>query len=248
MTGWRSLLLLVALTLATAPALAADPSVQDRETARELFEQGKTEMSVGRFAEAREHLQKSLDLVARPSVAFNLAVALRGMGRPKESAQLLAGMLRGDFGALAPDKRAEVTQLEREVRREIARVVIAVSGPPQVEVRIDGVLVARLASGQPHALETNPGQRVITLSAKNHDAIERTLVLAAGKSQSLRETLVLSRAARARSDSVLKSPWFWAGAGTLLTGALVGGYFVFHERERDPVTDPEFKIVQTLRY
>ena len=108
--------------------------------------------------------------------------------------------------------------------------------------------VATLASGHPSAIETNPGERVVTLSAKSHDSIERTLVLAAGKSQSLNETLVPSRSARQRSDSVFKSPWFWAGAGTLLTGAVVGSYLLFQDRERDPVSDPEFKIVQTLRF
>ncbi len=244
----RWLPLLLALCLVSVPALAAEPSAQDRETAKALFDQGKTEMSVGRFAEAREHLQKSLDLVARPSVAFNLAVALRGMGRPKESAQLLRRMLAGSFGALPADRRAEVVQLEHEVRRDIARVVISASGAPSIEVRIDGVLVATLTSSHPNALETNPGERVVTLSARQHDAIERTLVLAPGKSQSLSATLVPSRSARQERDSVFKSPWFWAGAGTVVAGALVGGYFVFRENEREPVTDPEFKIVETLRF
>lgn len=244
----RTWSLLLALYLAVVPARGAEPNAQDRETARALFEQGKSEMSVGRFAEAREHLQKSLDLVARPSVAFNLAVALRGMGRPKESAQLLRRMLAGDFGALPSDRQAEVRQLEQEVRRDIARVVISASGAPRIDVRIDGVLVATLTSGHSSAIETNPGERVVTLSARHHDSIERTLVLAAGKSQSLNAKLVPSRSAQREQGSVLKSPWFWAGAGTVVAGALVGGYFVFREREREPVTDPEFKIVETLRF
>jgi hypothetical protein len=244
----RALPLLLALCLAALPVRAAEPHAQDRETARALFEQGKSEMAVGRFAEAREHLQKSLDLVARPSVAFNLAVALRGMGRPKESALLLRRMLAGDFGALPADRQAEVLQLEQEVRRDIARVVISASGAPSIQVRIDGVLVATLTSGQPRSLETNPGERVVTLSARHHDPIERTLVLVAGKSQNLSATLVQSRSARQEQSSVLKSPWFWVGAGTVVAGALVGGYFVFREREREPVTDPEFKITETLRF
>src|SRR5688572_352578 len=155
----RVVRLLLALCLTSLPAGAAEPSEQDRESARALFEQGKSEMSVGRFAEAREHLQKSLELVARPSVAFNLAVALRGMGRPKESSLLLRRMLAGDFGTLPSDRRAEVVQLEQEVRRDIARVVVSASGAPSIEVRIDGVLVATLTSSHPSALETNPGER-----------------------------------------------------------------------------------------
>jgi hypothetical protein len=239
---------LLALCLAAAPVRGAEPGAEDRETARALFEQGKSEMSVGRFAEAREHLQKSLSLVARPSVAFNLAVALRGMGRPKESAQLLRRMLAGDFGVLPPDRRAEVVQLEQEVRRDIARVVVSASGAPSIEVRIDGVLVTTLTSSHPSAIETNPGERVVTLSARHHDSIERTLVLVAGKSQTLTAKLAPSRTARQEQGSVFKSPWFWAGAGTVVAGALVGGYFLFRERERDPVSDPEFKIVETLRF
>jgi hypothetical protein len=251
MLGRQARLLALALALCanSQPAGAADPA-PDREQAEALFERGKQAMSVGSFAEARELLQRSLELVPRPSAAFNLAVALRGMGRPKQSADVLSRLRTGQFGALPADKRSDVENLERAVRRDIAHVTVAASGASHVEVRIDGVRVASIEAGRVVTIEVDPGERVLSLSAKLKDSVERKLLLAPGGKRSVSVQLVPSRAALdgERSRSVLASPWFWAGSVTLVVGAVVGGYLLLQDRQRDPVSDPEFKIVQTLRW
>lgn len=175
----------------SSPAIA-----DDQREARELFERGKTAMNAGRFAEARELFERSLELVPKASAAFNLAVALRGMGRPKESHELLQRMLKGEFGELPPDKQREVATLANEARRDVAKLTIVARGAKAIELRLDGVRVGTVAPDRPLTLEVNPGERVVTFSAKLREPIERRVTLAPGKSAKLEAELELSREAR----------------------------------------------------
>jgi hypothetical protein len=50
------------------------------------------------------------------------------------------------------------------------------------------------------------------------------------------------------ASGVFASPWFWTGAAVVTVGAVVGGYLLFSDRERDPITDGEFQRVETLRW
>jgi len=303
--------MLVASLLFALGAQAAEPTEEQQEQARRLFEQGKEAIGAGRFAEAREMFQRSNELVPKASAAFNLAVALRGMGRPKESRDVLMRLLHGDFGKLPEDRRQQVEQLAEEARRDVSTLTVVARGAARIELRVDGARVADLVPNRALKLELNPGERVVTFTAKLRDPVERRIVLAAGKSASLQADLPLSRAARratlvvlAKDPSheveivgvgrgrgrferrldpgeyrvrvisphgsretnvtlepatehrveleppqrgVLSSPWFWTAAGAVAIGATVGGYFLLRDRERDPVSDPEFSVVETLR-
>jgi hypothetical protein len=164
--------------------------------AQQMFERGKDAMGVGRFADARECFQRSLELAPKASAAFNLAVALRGMGKPREADDVLQDLLAGRYGPLPEDRRAQVEQLATEARRDIATLVVEARGAPDVEVRVDGVREGEVGEGRSLTLRVNPGERVVTLAAKLRETLERTVVVAAGKSLRVNETLVLSRAAR----------------------------------------------------
>jgi hypothetical protein len=305
----RGRIVLASLLLA-ASVQAAEPSRQQQEEARQLFEQGKEAISAGRFAEAREMFQRSNELVPKASAAFNLAVALRGMGRPKESREVLVRLLRGDFGKLPDDRRQQVQKLADEARRDVSTLTVVARGAAQIELRVDGVRIGDLRPNLPLTLELNPGERVVTFTAKLRDPVERRVTLAPGKSARLSVELPLSRAGRratlvvlAKEPSheveivgvgrgrgrlqrkldpgdyrvrvispsgtretqvslqpatehrleleppqrVLASPWFWTAAGAVAISMVVGGYFLLQDRERDPVSDPEFSVVETLR-
>jgi len=43
------------------------------------------------------------------------------------------------------------------------------------------------------------------------------------------------------------SPWLWTGVGAVVVGLAVGAFFVFGEREEDPISDPVYGVIQTLR-
>lgn len=304
---WRFRILALVCLVATSALAAPNPELE----ARTLFDRGKQSMSAGRFAEASDLFQRSLALVPKPSAAFNLAVALRGMGRPKESAQVFGQLLAGKYGTLPVERRAEIQSLIREVEADVATLEISASGASRIDVRVDGVKLATITTRKSIAIRVNPGERVVTLSAKQRDPVERKVTLAAGKSGRVSATLTLSRAgrrarlvviAKRETDDVeidgvgrsrgrierrldpgnylirvysqegtresqvqllpatehrveldtpgkgglFSSPWFWVGAGAVVTGAAVGGYFLFQDRERDPVTDPVNGKVETL--
>jgi hypothetical protein len=188
---------LCAALLALTPLARAD--ALSGADAQQLFERGKEAMSVGRFAEARDWFQRSLDLSPKASAAFNLAVALRGMGKPKEADDVLQELLAGKYGALPDDRRRQVEQLAGEARRDVATLVVEARGAPAIEVRVDGARIAEIAGGASLSVRVNPGERTLTLAAKGRDTLERTVVVAPGKSLRVREELALSRAARQAS-------------------------------------------------
>ena len=196
------LLTLLALLGLTAGAAHAAPSAAQREEAKRLFEKGKEAMSVGRFAEAREHFQRSVDLVPKASAAFNLAVALRGTGQPKEARDVLKALLRDKYGRLPAERRSQVRQLAEEARADVAQLTIAVRGVPRADVRVDGTNVGKVARGKRLTVEVNPGERMVTLSARLRKSVERKVTVAPGKIAQLSVKLPLSKEAR-RSTLVL---------------------------------------------
>jgi hypothetical protein len=196
-------MLLVVLALSLAGRLAHAGEARDPGAdAQSLFERGKDAMSVGRFSEAERLFRQSVELVPKASAAFNLAVARRGMGKPKEAHDTLVELLAGRYGPLPDDRRSQAEELARETEGEIATIVIGMKGSPTAEVRVDGTRVGDMADGGTLSAAVNPGEHVVALSAKLRDSVERSVVVAPGKTARLATTLTLSRAAR-RANLVL---------------------------------------------
>ena len=40
---------------------------------------------------------------------------------------------------------------------------------------------------------------------------------------------------------------YWTGVGAVVIGLVAGGFLLFGEREEDPISDPVYGIVETLR-
>jgi hypothetical protein len=176
-------------------AHAANDDAKGAE-AQTLFERGKDAMSVGRFSEAERLFGQSVALVPKASAAFNLAVARRGMGKPKEAHDTLSELLAGRYGALPDDRRAQADELAHETEAEIATVIVAMTGSPTAEVRVDGAKAGDIADGGSLTASVNPGEHVVTLSAKLRDSVERRLIPGPGRTTRVAVHLTLSRAAR----------------------------------------------------
>jgi hypothetical protein len=196
------------VVLGLSPVIAAvgvARAGENRDTsadAQDLFEKGKDAMSVGRFSEAERLFRQSVELVPKASAAFNLAVARRGMGKPKEAHDTLVELLAGRYGPLPDDRRSQVEELARETQAEISTLVIAMKGSASAEVRVDGTRTGDAVDGASMTAKVNPGEHVVTLSAKLRDTVERSVVVAPGKTARIEATLTLSRAAR-RANLVL---------------------------------------------
>jgi hypothetical protein len=177
-------------------AAVAAPSEAPPNDPQALFEKGKDAMSIGRFAEAERLFQLSLDLAPKASAAFNLAVARRGMGKPKEAHDTLLELLAGRYGPLPDDRRAQTEELAHETERDISTLVVSMKGAPVAEVRIDGARIGEVTDGRELRTPVNPGEHLVTLSAKLRDTTERSVVAGPGKTSRVATTLTLSREAR----------------------------------------------------
>jgi hypothetical protein len=209
MTGRARRTLLFALGLSSpivsqkAVGVSFADEARDAGTdAQSLFERGKEAMSVGRFSEAERLFRQSVELVPKASAAFNLAVARRGMGKPKEARDTLVELLAGRYGPLPDDRRGQAEELARETEGEISTIVIGMKGAPSAEVRVDGTRVGDVTDSRALTAAVNPGEHVVALSAKLRDTVERSVVVAPGKTVRVATTLTLSRAAR-RANLVL---------------------------------------------
>lgn len=184
----------IALALALAPVRAAaqESSAQEsaprvdggeasrEEEARALFERGTSAVRAGRFADARRDLERSIALAPRASTAFNLVVALRGIGAVVEASALCDRLLAGALGEVSPERRAEASPVCRDAAAAIAQLRIAVSDGGPVEIRVDGVSLGRLAPGEELERALDPGRHVVTRIATGGAPADREITLEPG--------------------------------------------------------------------
>lgn len=224
-----------ALLFAAAPA-RADPESE----ARALFERGTTALRAGRFPEAEEDLGHSLELHPHPATAFNLAVALRGGGKPLGALRICDRLLHGAYGDLERERRTQAEEICTAAEGEVATLEVEAIGAARVDVRIDGETVATLADGQTVRRRLDPGRHVVSASAADHAGDERTVQISRGTSArvALRVVPIAVEGPRGGSSA---SPWPWiAGGVAVALGAVVVTALVLSEDEPIPVTNPAF--------
>lgn len=181
----RALLVAALVWLAAAPGSAQEASAAE---ARALFEGAVQAIEEGRFSDAVTALRRSLALEPRAPTAFNLAVALRGVGEARESRALFDRLLAGEFGPLPEARRAQVQPLRDEVAAEVAQLQVTVEGPDAPTLTVDG---AEVAPSEPRAfaLELDPGEHVVRATAVDWEPAQRELELSPGESRALSITL-----------------------------------------------------------
>ncbi|MEM9193951.1 MAG: hypothetical protein AAGF12_32550 [Myxococcota bacterium] len=244
--------LLVTSMMSSASAQRSNEPT-DADRARHLFEDGRNALERGRFAQAIERLEESLELYSNPSTAFNLAVAYRGATQSLESVDLLERLLAEEFGELPEDRQAEVqamrneTQLEvsgLEVRTDARNTHVELDGRAVDEARI--AVVERTEDGDLLQIELNAGEHVLALNAEGRRTVRRSLDLALGETRRLEVTLPEASLSEV-STSVFQSPWFWTVVGVVLVGATVGGILLFGETIADPASDSTYGVIVALR-
>lgn len=169
-----------------AVALAGTPlSARAQEDARALFERGTAAIHEGRFADARPDLERSLALDARPATAFNLVIALRGMGRLIDAGTACEALLAGEHGPLEDAQRVEAASICDDARRGVAHLRVRIGGTRPIEVRVDGVTLGDHAPGDEIDRSIDPGAHVVTAVAPGAEPVDRAVELARGASTEL---------------------------------------------------------------
>lgn len=182
--------------IASAPIASAQ---DDTTRARALFEGAVAAIDEGRFADAVVDLRESLSLSPRAPTAFNLGIALRGVGKAIESRDVFDRLLAGELGELPAARRAQVQALRDEVAAEVGRVRVRVDGPAGATVTADGLELEREADGT-FVAELDPGRHAIRATAVDHDPGLSDIELAPGEERTLTLTL---RAAIDEREGVL---------------------------------------------
>lgn len=157
--AWLALALLVAASPVgaqegTAATEGADPEAVAE--ARSLFEEGTRAVHQGRFREADEALTRSLVLVPHPATAFNLVVALRGLGAMVRARGVCERSL--ESAALDAERAAEARSLCDEVRASVAQLTVRAVGETPFVLRVDGAIQGELTPGQERSLALDPGE------------------------------------------------------------------------------------------
>jgi hypothetical protein len=183
----RTLGLLVLVAVAPAQALAQpeEPADEREEpdaasSARELFERAASALQGGRFQEASSLFERSLEAQPRPSTAFNLGVARRGLGDALGAVQVFEDLLDGAYGALEGPQRREARHLLREARADVGSIEVRIDGAPHASLVIDGEPRGRVEKGQPRTFRVNPGPRRLEAKAPGREPSTRTFRVEAG--------------------------------------------------------------------
>lgn len=151
------------------------PNVTPEAQARADFDEGVRFARELRWPEALAAFERSRARADRPNTAFNVAVALRQLGRLLAARQALRECIAMPQTAAEPELARDAALLLGVVVDAIARVSLSVE-PSDATVRVDGEAVA-----DPRALELDPGEHALTVNAEGHAEEHLTLSLRTGE-------------------------------------------------------------------
>lgn len=229
--------------------------MNDEARALQLFQEGTAALRKGDMPAARARLSESARLYPHPATAFNLAVAMKGMGDAVAALEQLEPLAEGKLGALPVEQQKQVRELLASLRGQTADVQLQLVDAKEVEVAIDAVPAGRLQRNAAHRMRVNPGRRVFEFSANGYSTQVRDLVVGKGETAELHVAmgapLALLRPPVAASKAEVTAPpwyrrtWFYVAASTVVVVAATGAYLLLQPNE--PQRDPVFGVTQTLR-
>jgi pentatricopeptide repeat protein len=180
-----SLILFVALALATPAYAQSQPSAADRTTARRLAIEGQIALKKGDYDTAADRFERANDLVPAPSILVRLAKARAGQGRLVEAYEIYREIIRDGVEPNQPEafKRAlvEAKQEVKLVEPRLAWVSINVVGasPERVEVTLNGSVIPSAALGAQRPVD--PGTLHARAKAEGYRTAEAEVQLSEGQ-------------------------------------------------------------------
>lgn len=164
--------LTVAVALASSPAFAQ--TAEERETARQQFEDGKKKRDSGDKEGALASFKAADALMNVPTTKLAVARAYLALGRLVEARDAAFRVSQIPVEKKEPqpfaDARAASAKLADELAKRIPQVTLNIIGVPsddEADVTIDGVAVPPAALGAPR--KVNPGKHQIVAKLKERD-------------------------------------------------------------------------------
>jgi hypothetical protein len=183
--------IVLALLLIAAPAVA-EPTAEDRATARALAAEGYQALKAQQYELAVDRFQRAEALVHAPTLLVDLARSLVGLGRFVEAHENYQLVIREGPSETVPWswQKAYENAVKEDAALEprLAWVTIEVYGHDNPTVKIDGKPVASAAVGVKRAID--PGKRTILVEAPGLLSAEKTVDLPEGSSAKIAMTLL----------------------------------------------------------
>lgn len=170
---------LLLLLLASAPLWLAgaahaqdgcnrSPTEIEVDEARSLFIDGSRDVEGFRWADAIPKFERSYALSCAPSALYNLAMALRALGRHRDARDAFDRLL-GAHPDLSGDLRANAETYRREEAARVAVLLLAGVDPnARPEIHFDGQDVLDDGS-RPVRIETDAGEHSLVATLADHE-------------------------------------------------------------------------------
>jgi len=171
--GWGA-----AAAWCVAASASAQPSpTRDLEGGRAAFAEGVRLYDRGAYLEAVASFERAWTLSERPSVLFNLAMALQRVGRPVDAVLRLETLLAHPESS--PAQRDAATRSLAEARRLVSTLTVSSTAPGAL-LEIDG---RRVAWDQPRVLV--PGDHILEARRLEGPPTRLGLTLQAGEQRTV---------------------------------------------------------------
>jgi hypothetical protein len=232
----RVLSFALALSLATASIARAEPTEEQKTLAESLFQDAKSLMKQGKYAEACPKLAESFRLDAAGGTMINWADCEAHLGHwataltyYRKARTMAVQAKRNDRVQICDD---QIPQLEKKV----ARVVVNVASPAKdTHVALDGVELGQPAWGT--AMMIDPGAHAIDVTAPGKTPFHADVTIGdAPETKTVDVPALADAATGTTSSATIDAPsstsskrtvgWIVGGVGVVAVG--VGTYFLIH--------------------
>ena len=172
----------IAVAIGLHATRAPAQTQEELKAARELFQEAYKDEQEKRFPEALEKFQRVAKVKESASVRYRIATVLASMGRLREARDMYRALAATKASLAAADQEIADSAAERaaELDRRIPRLALRVEddAPPDVRVTVDGAPVP--VSTTPRSIELDPGDHVVSASARGSAPSEETVRLPEG--------------------------------------------------------------------
>jgi len=163
-------------------ALAADPAPAPNDStaqAREAFTIAQKLYKQARYSEAAAKFEETFVLRPHPVIQYNIGRCYEALGELTKALRAYKDYLR-----LMPEAEDKVTvndavvNIERRMQDKGVQQVLVYAEPSSATISVDG----KVLGGSPASTELKPGNHQVSVTAPDHDPMQRAFVLTAQRS------------------------------------------------------------------
>jgi len=262
LTGFASRACLLLAILAAPSAALADAAPGDKAAAEVLFQEGKSLMNKGSYADACPKLEQSQKLDPQAGTLLSLAMCHESEGRVaaawaeyQEALALAKKSRRQDRIQLASTRLKALEKVLPKMALEVDTSAV----PEGLVIMRDGVDIGRGAWGV--AVPVDPGEYALVASAPGHVSWKVRIRIDLGETKHIpvpaleREVARTVPASSAPAPDVAPPPretssratWGWVLGGAGLASLAVGGYFGLRALSKDAESEDDCRGLECGR-